>query len=115
MWLSVVCSTLFLLHRNHAVEETTVVISVGYMSPVGHLWPPPPFLLVSHRIMPGFLLSFISATQQVPSPVVGGLVPLGVCGVHLCSSCPFRHSTEDVLTNHAKSTPHGVAMHLMAF
>lgn len=113
----VVCGLqhLILLHRNHAVEETTAVVSVGYVSPVGHPWPPPPFLLVSHRIMLGFLFSFISATQQAPSPVVGGLVPLGVHGVHLCPPCPFWHSTEDVLTTQAKSTPHGVAMHLMAF
>lgn len=57
----------------------------------------------------------LSLPQQVPSPMVGGLVPLGVCGVHLCPPCPFRHSTEDVLTTQAKATPHGIAMHLMAF
>lgn len=72
----VVCGLqhLILLHRNHAVEETTAVVSVGYVLPVGHPWPPPPFLLISHRIMLGFLLSFISVTQQAPSPVVGELV-----------------------------------------
>ncbi|KAH0506424.1 Methylcrotonoyl-CoA carboxylase beta chain, mitochondrial [Microtus ochrogaster] len=38
---------LILLHRNHAVEETTAVVSVGYVSPVGHPWPLPPFLLIA--------------------------------------------------------------------